>query len=70
MRKIYIPSLEKYVTMRQYINAVKLAKNNPDKTFQTGLTCWWPCTGQDIVNQFVDGLMERINDCIPYIDRK
>jgi hypothetical protein len=51
----------KRVTLGGYIAAVKRAKANPDREFDRGLTCWWPCTGRQIVRQFRDGLHDRIN---------
>jgi hypothetical protein len=70
MRTIYIPAIEKSVSIGQYVKAIKIAKANPDKEFKHGLTCWWPCLGRDIVSQFFDGLTDRINQSIPYVDRK
>ena len=70
MRAIYLPAIEKHVSLSQYIKGVKLAKNNLEMEFKHGLTCWWPCTGKDIVRQFREGMNERINQGIPYIKRK
>jgi hypothetical protein len=69
MRTIYLPALEKRVSLRQYVAAVKLAKANPDAEFKHGLSCWWPCSGREIMQQFRAGLMDRINSGIPYITR-
>lgn len=68
-RTIYVPGLEKWVTIGQYVRAIGVAKKNLTVTFKHGLTCWWSCTGQEIVEQFRDGLHERINDAIPYRER-
>ena len=70
MRTIYLPAIERSVSLKRYIKAVKLAKANPDAKFKHGLTCWWSCTGRDIVKQFFAGVQDRINQAIPYIDRK
>lgn len=51
----------KRVTLRNYVQAVKKAKANPDARFNEGLTCWWPCTGAQIVGQFREGMHDRIN---------
>lgn len=51
----------KRVTLRAYMAAVRKAKANPDARFSEGLTCWWPCTGADIVQQFREGMHDRIN---------
>ena len=66
---IYLPAIEKHVTLKQYIEGIKLAKLNPDSIFKHSLTCWWPCTGTEIMKQFREGIQERINQCIPYILR-
>ncbi len=65
-RYIYIAAIEKNVTIGQYTQAVKTAKSNLNKQFKHGLTCWWPCTGQDIMNQFMAGVQDRISQAIPY----
>ena len=57
------------VPLAAYLRAVKLAKANPDVQFREGLTCWWPCTGADIVRQFRQGMHDRINQAIPYSQR-
>jgi len=69
MRTIYLPAIERHITLRQYLNGIKLAKANPDAEFKHGLTCWWPCTGEDICKQFFDGVQDRINQAIPYMKR-
>ena len=69
MRTIYLPAIDKTVSLKQYIKAVKTAKAHPETTFKHGLTCWWACTGADIVSQFFAGVQDRINQAIPYIDR-
>lgn len=70
MRTIYLPAIERSVPLGQYIKAVKLAKANPDARFKHGLTCWYSCTGADVVKQFFAGVTDRINQAIPYVDRK
>jgi hypothetical protein len=69
MRTVYLPALEKRVTLRAYIAAVKLEKANPDREFSTGLTTWWPTTGAEIMQQFYEGVQQRINARIPYLQR-
>jgi len=68
-RLIHLPALNKSVTLGQYVKAIKLAKANPDVEFKHGLTCWWSCTGRDIMRQFRNGVQDRINDAIPYSQR-
>lgn len=69
MRTIYLPSIERSITIGQYVRAIKLAKKHLNKEFKQGLNCWWPCSGQDIVNQFRDAVQDRINQAIPYMLR-
>jgi hypothetical protein len=68
-RRIYVPGAERWVSLRQYIQAVQLAKANPDVEFSCGLTTWWPTTGREIVRQYLEGLDARINQATPYITR-
>lgn len=65
----YIQVRENKISIPAYIQGIKLAKSNLDREFKQGLTCWFPCTGQDIVNQFRAGLNDRINQSISYIQR-
>ena len=69
VRTIYLPAIDRRVTLKAYLAGIRLAKANPDTEFRHGLTCWWPCTGRDIVRQFVDGMTDRINQSIPYTER-
>ena len=57
------------VTVGQYVAAIRLAKANPDMEFRHGLTCWWSCTGREIMKQFWRGVEQRINDAVPYVQR-
>ena len=66
MRTIYLPAIDRHVSMRAYLTAVKKAKANPDATFKHGLTCWWSCSGADIVKQFRAGMLDRISQGVPY----
>lgn len=68
-RRIFIAGIGRRVTLGAYVKAVKNAKENPKVVFRYGLTCWWPCTGEEIVRQFSQGVSERINNAIPYIKR-
>ena len=69
MRTVYLPALRRRVTLATYLQAVRMAKANPDMTFKTGFTTWWPTTGAEVMDQFRAGVMDRINQAIPYIDR-
>jgi hypothetical protein len=46
-----------------------MAKANPEMTFKTGFMTWWPTTGAEVMDQFREGMMDRINQAIPYIKR-
>ena len=68
-RTITLEAINKTVTLGQYVKAIKMAKANQDKEFKHGLTCWWSCTGRDIMRQFRDGMMDRISQAVPYSQR-
>jgi hypothetical protein len=65
-RIVTLPALGRSVPLGAYVRAIKLAKAHPDITFRHGLTAWWPCTGQEIMEQFRAGMHDRINQRIPY----
>ena len=65
-RTINLPAINRSVTLAAYVQAIRLAKANPETTFKHGLTAWWPCTGQEIMRQFRAGMHDRINQRIPY----
>lgn len=69
MRVIYLPAIDKTVSVTAYVRAIKLAKDNPTIEFKHGLTTWWPTKGDEIMRQFRDGVTARINDAIPYMIR-
>jgi len=69
MRTIYLPAIERSVSLGAYLQAIRLAKSKPDATFNHGLTCWYSCTGADIMRQFRQGMHDRINQAIPYCER-
>ena len=68
-RTVYIAAIDRHVSLWNYVNAIKKAKANPEAEFKHGLTCWWPCTGAEIMKQFFDGVQDRINQGIPYMKR-
>lgn len=61
MKTIYLPAIKKQVPLGVYLKGIQLAKQNPEATFKHGLTCWWPCTGREIMRQFRDSVNDRIN---------
>ena len=67
LRYIFIPAVHsKPVRLGRYVAFIKAAKAAPDAEFKHGLTCWWPVTGAEILQQFREGLAERINQAAPY----
>lgn len=66
---IYCPGPDKWVTIGQYVRAVKYAKDHPDREFKDGLTSWGPTTGRQVVRQFMQGVDDRINSGRPYHER-
>ena len=56
---IYLPAVEKTVTVGQYVRAVRVAKANPTAEFKHGLTTFYPCTGAEIMRQFREGCHDR-----------
>jgi len=69
MRTITLTAMNKTVSMAAYVKAVKMAIANPDVEFKYGLTCWWPCTGAEVRQQFYEGIQDRINQAVPYSQR-
>jgi hypothetical protein len=69
MRVIHLPAIDKRVSLSAYIKAIRAAKENPERTFTTGLTTWWPTTGAEVVDQFRKGMHDRINQAVPYTQR-
>ena len=69
MRTVYCPGVDRHVSLGAYVRGIKLAKANPDEEFKHGLTCWYPCTGWQIMRQFLAGVHDRISQAIPYAQR-
>ena len=69
-RTIYVAGCEKHVPLRVYVAGIRKAKAHPDAMFPHTLCGWWPGTGAEIVGQFLCSIHDRINDAIPYMDRK
>jgi hypothetical protein len=65
-RIVTLPAINRSVTLAAYVQAIKLAKANPNTTFKHGLTAWWPCTGREVMRQFRAGMHDRINQRVPY----
>ena len=57
------------ISVKSYVAGIQAAKANPDAKFKHGLTCWWPCSGRQVVAQYREGLQERINEAVPWLVR-
>lgn len=65
----YVTVLGKAIPLGAYVKGVKAAIANPDAEFKTGLTSWWPTSGAQVRRQFMEGIMDRINEGISYNER-
>lgn len=61
---IFVPGFGHWVSVKSYVTAIRKAKANLDETFSYSLTCWTPCTGREIMEQFRAGIHERINEAL------
>lgn len=59
----------KQVTVGSYVRVVRAAISNPQANFKRGIDDNWPATGVEIVRDFRAGMIERINDAVPYYKR-
>jgi hypothetical protein len=57
------------LSLARYLEIVRYAKAHPEYEFTRGFTCWWPCTGHEIMRQFRQGITDRINQAVPYAQR-
>ena len=68
-RSIYCPGPDRWVSIKIYVRAVKMAKANPEQVFEAGISSWWPTKGREVMQQFRRGLHDRINQAVPYAQR-
>jgi len=68
-RAIYVPGKDAWYSLGAYVRAVKKAKANPDAMFSCTICSWASGRGRDIMREFMDGVMDRINQGIPYTKR-
>lgn len=54
-------AVNKRVSIGAYVWAVKMAKEYPEKEFAHGFSTWWPTKGAEVVYQFWQGVVDRIN---------
>ncbi|MCY4511642.1 MAG: hypothetical protein OXG35_32455 [Acidobacteria bacterium] len=57
------------VTLRQYVAAVKMAKAQPETMFRSGLSTDYPVSGAEVVDQFREGMVDRLNQAVPRVER-
>ena len=68
-RYVTLPATQRRVRLGSYVAGIKLAKAHPQMEFRSGLDCWWPVTGAEIVRQYRRAMHRRISDAIPYSER-
>lgn len=62
---IYLPSINRHVTIAAYCAAIRKAKANPDARFPHTLNNWWSGTGADIMREYREVRNKRITAGIP-----
>jgi hypothetical protein len=66
-RLIYCPGPDKWLTIGQYVSIIRRVKEKPLETvYPQTFTRWFSGTGADMMREFRDGIMDRINRGIPY----
>ena len=68
-RAIYCPGARAWVPLAVYVKGIRLAREHPAGRFKHGLVTEWPCTGAEIMREFRAGMMDRINQAVPYFER-
>ena len=69
-RVIYLPAIERHVSLGAYVGAITTAKASPpSRMFKTGLDSWWPTSAAEIMRQFHHALNRRITEAVPYTER-
>jgi hypothetical protein len=61
VRTIYIPSAQISITLGQYVDMYKKCKSNPSAEVKMTICKWWPGTAQDVLDEIMDGIHDRIN---------
>lgn len=69
MRFITLRATGKRVPMGAYVAGIRAAIASPGVTFRHGLTTWWPVTGEDVRQEFLAGVHDRINRHVPGFGR-
>lgn len=58
------------VTIGQYVQAWRTVKAAPEgQEFKSSLNGWWPATREEILREFSEGVQDRINQHVPYMQR-
>jgi hypothetical protein len=61
-------SLSSYTQSWQRVKSL-VSSGQSSTIFSQSLTRWWSCTARDILDEFREGMQDRINQAIPYILR-
>jgi hypothetical protein len=64
-RGIYIPGIQRTVSIGAYCAAICKAKANPDARFPHTLNNWWSGTGADILREWREVRNVRITAALP-----
>lgn len=62
---IYIPAINRHVSIAAYCAAIRKAKANPDAEFPHSFERWWPTTGAEILREWRKVRNRRITAGIP-----
>jgi hypothetical protein len=56
----YIPSVQKLITRRQYLDLYKKCKLNPNTPVERTISKWWGGTTDDVIKEMQNAVMDRI----------
>ena len=59
-KHFYIPSIQKFITVGQYVALYKKCKSNPGQQVERTISKWWGGTTDDVINEIRQGIHERI----------
>jgi hypothetical protein len=63
-KSFYIPSAQKFISLRQYLDIYKTCKANPNSPVKMTISKWWGGTTDDTIKEIVEGIHDRINNKI------
>jgi hypothetical protein len=56
----YIPSIQRMISRRQYLDLYKKCKSNPNQPVERTISKWWGGTTNDVIKEIQEGVMHRI----------